>query len=106
MPTERVQPRRTDLPDMSVETIAGRRFAQSWRGYDQEEVKRFLADVAEQVRALKQRVESAEAARRDAEERLAHPQLDEATLTAALGAETAAILRSAHGAAAEVVAKA
>jgi DivIVA domain-containing protein len=103
MPT--LQPRR-DLPDMSAEMIAARRFGQSWRGYDQEEVKQFLADVANQMRALRERAETAESGRREAEARAAHPRLDEATLTSALGEETADILRSAHNAAAEVLAKA
>ena len=106
MPTERVQPRRTDLSEMSAETIAERRFGQSWRGYDQEEVRQFLAEVAGQVQSLRERYDRTEAARREAEERAAHPHLDEATLMSALGEETAAILRSAHAAAAEVVAKA
>ena len=86
--------------------IEGRRFAQSWRGYDPEEVKQFLAQVAEQVRVLRERCESTESARREAEERAAHPQMDEATLMSAVGEETAGILRSAHGAAAEISAKA
>ncbi len=106
MVTERAQPRRIDLPDMSADMIASRRFSQSWRGYDQEEVKQFLAEVAGQVRAWKERYETAEAARREAEQRAAHPQIDEATLTSALGEETTAILRSAHSAAAEIVSKA
>jgi DivIVA domain-containing protein len=91
---------------MSAETIAERRFGQSWRGYDQEEVRQFLAEVAGQVQSLRERYDRTEAARREAEERAAHPHLDEATLMSALGEETAAILRSAHAAAAEVVAKA
>ena len=42
----------------------------------------------------------------DAERRAANPVLDEATLTAALGQETARVLRSAHDAATELVSKA
>lgn len=91
---------------MSAEMVSARRFGQSWRGYDQEEVKQFLAEVADQLRALRERAERAESARRDAEERAAHPRLDEATLMSALGEKTAEILRSAHNAAAEVMAKA
>src|SRR5579875_2507131 len=106
MVTERAQPRRIDLPDMSADMVESRRFSQSWRGYDQDEVKQFLAEVARQVRAWKERYEAAEAARRDAEQRAAHPQLDEATLMSALGDQTAAILRSAHIAADDIVSKA
>ena len=42
----------------------------------------------------------------EAEHRAANPVLDEATLTAALGQETARVLRSAHEAAAELVGRA
>ena len=106
MPTEPLRPRHVDVPEMSADTIEGRRFAQSWRGYDPEEVKQFLGQVAEQVRALRERYENTESARREAEERAAHPQMDEATLMSAVGEETAGILRSAHSAAAEISAKA
>jgi DivIVA domain-containing protein len=91
---------------MSADLIEGRRFGQSWRGYDPDEVKQFLAQVAAQVRALRQRCDTMDAARREAEDRALHPQLDEATLMSAVGEETAGILRSAHGAAAEISAKA
>ena len=106
MPTDRLHPRRTDVPDMSADLIAGRRFGQSWRGYDTDEVQQFLAQVAMQVRGLRDRCEHAEAARREAEQRAAHPQIDEATLMAAVGDETAGILRTARSAAAEITAKA
>ena len=106
MPTDPLRPRHVDVPEMSADTIEGRRFAQSWRGYDPEEVKQFLGQVAEQVRALRERYEGAESARREAEERAAHPQMDEATLMSAVGEETAGILRSAHSAATEISAKA
>ncbi len=106
MPTDRFRPRHGDVPDMSADLIEGRRFAQSWRGYDPDEVKQFLTQVAAQVRALRERCESTDSARREAEERAAHPQMDEATLMAAVGEETAGILRSAHTAAAEISAKA
>jgi DivIVA domain-containing protein len=106
MVNERAQPRRIDLTDMSADMIASRRFSLSWRGYDQEEVKKFLAEVAAQVRAWKERCETAEAARREAEQRAAHPQLDETTLMSVLGDETAAILKSARSAATEIVSKA
>ncbi|MGH9105739.1 MAG: DivIVA domain-containing protein [Acidimicrobiales bacterium] len=106
MPTDRLHPRHADVPDMSADLIAGRRFAQGWRGYDPEEVTRFLAQVAAQVRALRERCDEAEAARREAEQRASHPDIDEATLMAAVGEETAAILSAARSAAAEITAKA
>ncbi|HXW78102.1 MAG TPA: DivIVA domain-containing protein [Acidimicrobiales bacterium] len=106
MPTDRIQGHRFDMADMSADLIAGRRFAQTWRGYDPEEVKEFLAQVADQVRALRERLEVEIAARREAEQRALHPHIDEATLMSAVGDQTAAILRSARGAAAEITAKA
>jgi len=91
---------------MSADLIAGRRFGQTWRGYDPDEVKQFLARVATQVRLLRERIEAAESARRDAEQRASHPEMDEAALMSAVGEETAGILRSARSAAAEITAKA
>ncbi len=106
MPTDRIQGHRFDMADMSADLIAGRRFAQTWRGYEAEEVKEFLAQVADQVRAFRERLETEIAARRDAEQRALHPQIDEATLMSAVGEQTAAILRSARSAAGEITAKA
>lgn len=106
MPTDRLQARRPDVADMSADSIEGRRFAQSWRGYEPEEVKQFLAQVAAQVRSLRERLDSEAGARREAEQRASHPQIDEATLMTAVGEETAGILRTARSAAAEITAKA
>ena len=83
------------MPDISANLISGRRFAQTWRGYDPEEVKEFLAQVAEQVRTLRERLDIEVSARREADQRALHPRIDEATLMSAVGEETAAILRSA-----------
>jgi DivIVA domain-containing protein len=105
MPTDRTH-HHSDLPDMSADLIAGRRFGQTWRGYDPDEVKQFLARVATQVRLLRERIEAADSARRDAEQRASHPEMDEAALMSAVGEETAGILRSARSAAAEITAKA
>ena len=105
MPTDRTH-HHSDLPDMSADLIAGRRFGQTWRGYDPDEVKQFLARVATQVRLLRERIEAAESARRDAEQRASHPEMDEAALMSAVGEETAGILRSARSAAADITAKA
>jgi len=106
MPTDRTHVHHADLPDMSADLIAGRRFGQTWRGYDPDEVKQFLARVSAQVRLLRERIEAAESARRDAEQRASHPEMDEAALMSAVGEETAGILRSARSAAAEITAKA
>jgi DivIVA domain-containing protein len=91
---------------MSADLIGGRRFAQTWRGYDPEEVKQFLAQVGAQVRSLRERLEAEAGARREAEQRALHPRIDEATLMSAVGEETAGILHSARAAAADISAKA
>jgi DivIVA domain-containing protein len=106
MAVERFQAARADMPEISADLISGRRFAQTWRGYDPEEVKGFLAQVAEQVRTLRERLDIEVSARREADQRAMHPRIDEATLMSAVGEETAAILRSARTAGAEIIAKA
>ena len=94
MSVERFPAARADMPDISADLISGRRFAQTWRGYDPEEVKEFLAQVAEQVRTLRERLDIEVSARREADQRALHPRIDEATLMSAVGEETAAILRT------------
>lgn len=75
------------------------------RGFDTEQVKTFLELVARQLRAHLEREESLRVRCEDAERRAANPVLDEQTLTSALGQEAAKILRTAHDAAGEVVAR-
>jgi len=106
MPTDRLKAHQNEAPDMSADSIAGRRFAQSWRGFDAEEVKQFLSQVASQVRSLRDRLEVESAARREAEQRASHPEMDEAALMTAVGEETAGILRTARSAASDITAKA
>ena len=66
----------------------------------------FLEHVAREMAAAADREQELRRAVAEAEHRAANPVLDEATLTAALGQETARVLRSAHDAAAELVARA
>jgi DivIVA domain-containing protein len=91
---------------LSPDLIAQRGFASARRGFDPDEVKAFLAQVAEEVRGMRQREASLERALGDAEDRAAHPSIDENTLMAAVGEETARILRSAHAAAHDIRTKA
>jgi DivIVA domain-containing protein len=86
--------------------VARRTFGTARRGFDPAEVRVFLEQVAHEMQAAVDREEELRSAVGEAEGRAAHPVLDEATLTAALGQETARVLRSAHDAAAELVAKA
>jgi DivIVA domain-containing protein len=103
----------TDLPrlspadtTLSADLIAQRGFALVRRGFDADEVRAFLAQVAKEFRAMRQREAAVEEALREAEYRASHPRVDEETLLSAVGEETASILRSAHAAAADIRAKA
>jgi DivIVA domain-containing protein len=86
--------------------IARHSFAIVRRGYDADEVRAYLQSVARSVQSLEEHEEELRTALADAEERAAHPVIDEATLTASLGQHTAQILHHAHEEAARVVADA
>ena len=91
---------------LSADLIAQRGFASARRGFDPDEVRAFLGKVAKEFRSLRQLQSSLEELLREAEYRAAHPTWDENTLLAAVGDETASILRSAHAAAADIKGKA
>ncbi len=97
-----VQPQPRNGESLSADLIAQRGFATSRRGYDVDEVRAFLGQVSSEVRTLRERVSAADTARREAEERARHPKLDEETILAAVGDETADILRTARTAATEI----
>jgi DivIVA domain-containing protein len=92
---------------MTPELIQAQSFTTGFRGYDASEVRTFLGRVAAELRAWRERAEGLESAWHSAEERAARPPvLDEDTLMAAVGEETATILRMARSAAAEMRTKA
>ena len=91
---------------LSGDLIAQRGFATIFRGFDPSEVREFLNRVAAEVRELRDRLEQAESSRLAAEERALHPKLDEETLLAAVGEETASILRMARAASTDIRTKA
>ncbi|MDA8292633.1 MAG: DivIVA domain-containing protein [Actinomycetota bacterium] len=93
-------------PSISPEAVSGRSFPPARRGYDPDAVRRFLEEVAGAIRAHREREGDLSDRLADAERRAASPVLDEETLTAAVGAETAKVLRTAHEAARDVVARA
>ncbi len=76
------------------------------RGFDPDEVKAYLQSVARSIETFEQREQELRAAVAAAEERAAHPIVDEATLTASLGQHSAQILRQAHEEAARIVVQA
>jgi DivIVA domain-containing protein len=91
---------------MHPDEVARHTFGTTRRGFDPAEVRTFLEHVARELVAAADREQELRRAVAEAEHRAVNPVLDEATLTAALGLETARVLRSAHEAAAELVARA
>src|SRR4051794_16876646 len=96
---------------LTPDEVAERTFTMSRRGFEQDEVETFLAEVADELKATRDRERAllqqlAEAERAVERERTSRPVLDEEALTAALGAEAGSILRAAHEAAACIKAKA
>jgi DivIVA domain-containing protein len=101
-----------DTPDrragrFAPDAVARRNFGTSFRGFDQLEVKAFLAEVAEALREAadreadyRTRVETAEARTARAE------TVDESRLTEILGEETARVILAAKEAAAQIREKA
>ncbi len=91
---------------VSPDEVARRTFATARRGFDPAEVRAYLELVARELLASAEREEQWRDELDAAEHRASNPVLDDNTLTAALGQETARVLRSAHDAAAELVARA
>ncbi|HTS14456.1 MAG TPA: DivIVA domain-containing protein [Candidatus Sulfotelmatobacter sp.] len=86
--------------------VARHTFGTTRRGFDPSEVRAYLELVAGDLAAAAERERELRDLLAEAEHRAANPVLDEATLTGALGQETARVLRSAHDAAADVLARA
>jgi DivIVA domain-containing protein len=91
---------------ISTGDVARHSFAIVRRGYDIDEVKTYLQSVARSIEVLEQREQELREAVAEADERAAHPVVDEATLTASLGQHSAQILRHAHEEAAKIVVQA
>ncbi|HEY2427282.1 MAG TPA: hypothetical protein VGI06_00015 [Acidimicrobiales bacterium] len=80
------------------DSVGRRNFSTSFRGFDQTEVRSYLEVLAGEFAALRERIRELEA---DLEEARARPEaeplsLDIATLTSAVGEETARVLRTAQ----------
>jgi DivIVA domain-containing protein len=99
---------RTSISSSRVATgdVAHHAFTVVRRGYDTDEVRSYLQAVARDIAELDQRLEELRVAAAEADERAAHPVIDEATLTASLGQHSAQLLRHAHDEAARIVAQA
>lgn len=94
-------------PPLDAAGIARRQFATARKGFDANEVRRYLDQLAERVADL-QRREAEQRARAEAAEARATPieQMDEHRLVALLGSETARVLESAREAASDIRTKA
>lgn len=86
--------------------ISRHSFPNARRGYDPDAVRQYLQSMAAGLQEVLDREQALRRQLAEAERRAAEPELDEATLTRAVGAETARILQAAHDAAGEVAAKA
>lgn len=90
---------------LSPDDVQRRTFSTVRRGFDTNEVRAFLEVAARELAALTERETELRQALADAEHRAANPVIDEETLTAALGQETARVLRAARDAAGEVLSR-
>src|SRR4051812_30731780 len=91
---------------VTPDEIARRSFPVVFRGYDQDQVRRFLQKASEELKAARVREQELRQALEDVRSNTPQPELDEAALTAALGEETTRILVSAREAAADIRTKA
>ncbi len=105
MPEERLRSI-TSSSHLVPDDVARHTFGSVRRGFDPGEVRAYLESIAMGLRTIAERENELLSELADAERRAANPVLDEATLTAAVGTETARVLHSAHEVAAEMTAKA
>ena len=91
---------------LAPDEVARHTFATSRRGFDPDEVRAYLENLAKGLRELAEREQEFRRELEDAERRAANPVINEETLTAALGQETARVLHSAHEASSEMLNKA
>lgn len=93
-------------PLMTPESVMGRSFTSAFRGYHTAEVRQFLKRVSEELTAGEKRESELRQALDEALERIAHPDLDEATVTAFLGDHATRLMATARETAALITAEA
>ncbi len=96
----------TSSPLLSPDDVARHSFTTVRRGFDPKEVRAYLESLAHGLAGLAEREQALLEDLAEADRRVANPVLDEATLVAALGQQTARVLQSAHEVAGEIESKA
>jgi DivIVA domain-containing protein len=96
----------TSSPLLAPDDVARHSFTTVRRGFDPKEVRAYLESLAHGLTSLSEREHQLLEDLAATERRAQNPDLDEATLVAALGQHTARVLQSAHEVADEQVAKA
>jgi len=91
---------------IAPEAVAGKGFTTALRGYQPAEVRQFLNRVAEEMGAAATREAELRRVLHDTQSRAAHPELDEAVLTASLGEHAGRLIASARETAAAITAEA
>jgi DivIVA domain-containing protein len=86
----------SSLSKVTAAEAARHTFATVRRGYDPQEVRAYLEVLARELQAAEQRDQDLRHALADAENRAKNPSIDESTLSAALGQQSAQVLRNAH----------
>lgn len=91
---------------VTPDAVSKQSFTSAFRGYHPAEVREFLQRVADELAAGAAREVELRRALQDALHRAAHPELDEAALTALLGEHAARLLATARDTAASITAEA
>jgi DivIVA domain-containing protein len=90
----------------SAASVTRSNFSTVRRGYDPAEVRAYLDGLSREMQLLESRIQDLQHQLAEAQRRAENPVIDESTLASALGAQSAAILRSAHEEAGRVTAEA
>jgi DivIVA domain-containing protein len=90
----------------SAASVTRSNFSTVRRGFDPGEVRAYLDGLAREMQLLEARIQDLQHQLAEAQRRAENPVIDESTLASALGAQSAAILRSAHEEAGRVTADA
>lgn len=82
-------------PRMRPDEVSRRTFSRNRRGFDAVEVAAYLEELATELAAWEEREEELLGQLTSAEERAAHPEIDDEQLTSALGQKSSEVLRNA-----------